>query len=321
MEITQLNNIIKSSKNILIISHINPDGDTLGSMFGLYSAIYDNFKKRANMLLMSPIPQTYAFLPYSDKAKDVSEYDMSREYDLVINVDVASDDRMFESAKLFKHAKCTVNIDHHITNPKYADMNFVSPKASSTGEVLFDLMKKMGWKISLNTARCIYTAILTDTGAFRFSNTSANTMSDIAELIEIGVIPSEIYKLCYETNDKNYVLFQAYCLSKAFFSSEDKVAYIPIYKKDMEKFNVNDDCTEGLAEKLRAIKSVEVSFIAKQVAPKATKISMRSEKVDVASVCAKFGGGGHKLAAGALIQSPIKETVDKVLHEINSIVL
>lgn len=89
----------------------------------------------------------------------------------------------------------------------------------------------------------------------------------------------------------------------------------------MEKFNVNDDCTEGLAEKLRAIKSVEVSFIAKQVAPKATKISMRSEKIDVASVCAKFGGGGHKLAAGALIQSPIKETVNKVLHEVNNSVL
>ena len=317
MEITQLDNIIKSSKNILIISHINPDGDTLGSMFGLYSAILDNFKKKPDMLLMSPFPLAYSFLPYSEKAKHVSEYDMSREYDLVVNVDVASSDRMFDSAQLFNRAKFTINIDHHITNNGYAKLNFVRPDASSTGEVLYDIIKSLGWKISLNTATCLYTAILTDTGAFRFQNTTRNTMSDIADLIGYGVNPSLIYKYCYETNSKNHVLFQAYCVSKAVFLNNDKIAYIQVYKKDMEKFNVPDDCTEGLAEKLRAILPVEIAFIVKQLAPKVSKVSMRSEIVDVSAICAKLGGGGHKLAAGVLLKSGIKDATDKILNEIN----
>lgn len=317
METSQLDNIIKSSKKILIISHINPDGDTLGSMCGLYSAIWDNFKKKPDMLLMSPIPQTYSFLPYCEKAKHISEYDTSREYDLVINTDVASADRMFDSAPLFNRAKFTVNIDHHITNNGYAQLNFVRPDASSTGEVLFALMKEPGWKISLSTATCLYTAILTDTGAFRFQNTSQNTMSAIAELIGIGVNPSLIYKYCYETNSKNHVLFQAYCISKAVFLNDDKIAYIQVYKKDMEKFNVSDDCTEGLAEKLRSILPVEIAFIVKQLSPKVSKVSMRSETVDVSAICAKLGGGGHKLAAGVLIKSGMKDATGKILKEIN----
>ena len=318
MDIVQLNNTIKSSKNILIISHINPDGDTLGSMCGLYSAILDNFKKKSDMLLMSEIPSNYKFLPNSKFAKHISEYDLSREYDLVINVDVASSDRMFEAANLFNRAGFTVNIDHHVTNNNYANLNFVYPEASSTGEVLFGLFSDLGWRISLNTAVCLYTAILTDTGGFRFQNTSANTMNVTAKLLEIGVIPSEIYKNCYESNPKNHVLFQAYCISKAVFIADDKIAYIPIYKKDMEKFNLTDDCTEGLVEKLRAISSVEIAFIVKQLSPKISKVSMRSEKADVASVCSKFGGGGHKLAAGALLKCGVKDTVEKILGEIGS---
>ena len=147
---------------------MNPDGDTLGSMCGLYSAIYDNYKKKPHMLLMSSVPENYKFLPNINKAKHITEYDKSREYDLVINVDVASYDRMFESEILFKKAKYTVNIDHHITNNEYADFNIVESSASSTGEVLYEIMSNLNWKISIDTAKALYTAILTDTGSFRF---------------------------------------------------------------------------------------------------------------------------------------------------------
>ena len=316
MEYVQLNDIIKSSKNILIISHLNPDGDTLGSMCGLYSAIYDNFKKKPSMLLMSKLPEVYTFLPYVLEAKHISDYDKSREFDLVINVDVASYDRMFESEVLFSKAKYRVNIDHHITNNGYADMNVVKPEASSTGEVLFDIMEDLGWKVSLNTAKCLYTAILTDTGSFRFSNTSSRSLEVVSKLVALGVRPSELYKYCYESNSKEHVLFQAYCISKAIFSSDNKIAYIIIYKKDMEKFNVGDDCTEGLTEKLRAIKPVEVAFIVKQLSANASKISMRSETAGVSEVCANFGGGGHKLAAGCMINSPVEDAAQKVLNEV-----
>ena len=317
----QLHDIIKSSKNILIISHINPDGDTLGSMCGLYSAIKDNFRKKADMLLMSKVPNVFKFLPYISEAKHISEFDSSREYDLVINVDVASADRMFDSSTLFYRAKFTVNIDHHVTNEKYAKMNFVTPTASSTGEVLYGLMKKMAWKISEQTAEALYTALLTDTGSFRFNNTTANAFKTAAALVDMGVSPSKIYKYCYESNSKEHTLFQAYCLSNAVFSEDGKVAYINIFKKDMEKFHVAEDCTEGLTEKLRAIQSVEIAFIVKQLSSTASKISMRSERMDISGVCAKFGGGGHKLAAGCLIKSSVEESAKKVLEEIKNLKL
>ncbi len=321
MDWIQLNDIIKESKNILIISHINPDGDTLGSMCGLYSAIKDNFRKKAEMLLMSKCPATFDFLPYIEEAKHISEYDKSREYDLVINVDVASDSRMFDSSILFEKAKHTVNIDHHITNENYAELNFVVPSASSTGEVLYSLMSKMKWKISLQSAKCLYTAILTDTGAFRYGNTSSTALKIAGSLIDIGVVPTDIYKACYETSSKELVLFQAYCITNAVFSEDNKVAYISVYKKDMERFKVGEDCTEGLAEKLRAIKSVEIAFIVKQISSTSSKVSMRSERADISKICAKFGGGGHKLAAGCLIKACVKETVRRVLEEVNNLKL
>ena len=321
MDWIQLHNIIKSSKNILIISHINPDGDTLGSMCGLYSAIKDNFRKKADMLLMSKCPEIFKFLPYISEAKHINDFDKSREYDLAINVDVASADRMFESAVLFQKAKHTVNIDHHLTNEKYGEYNFVSPEASSAGEVLYSLMSKMNWKISQKTAECLYTSILTDTGAFKYNNTTAAALKIAGNLVDIGVIPSDIYKYCYESNTKEHVLFQAYCLNNAIFSDDNKISYITVFKKDMERFNVAEDCTEGLTEKLRAIKSVEVAFLVKQISNTTSKVSMRSEQVDISKICTKFGGGGHKLAAGCVIKSGVKEAAGKILEEVKNLKL
>lgn len=316
MDCVQLNDIIKSSKNILIISHLNPDGDTLGSMCGMFSAIKDNFKKKADMLLLSKVPSIYEFLPYIGEAKHFDEYDKSREYDLVIDVDIAAYDRMCDAAVLFEKAKFTVNIDHHKTNDSYAKLNFVIPEASSTGEVLYGLMKEMGWKISLETAKALYTAILTDTGSFRFDNTGVKTFQYASELVDIGVKPSEIYKHCYESNSKELVQFQAYCLSKAIFEAENRIAYSVIYKKDIEKFNAGEDCTEGLAEKLRAIVTTDVAFLVKQIGTNISKISMRSKLLDVSEICAVFGGGGHKQAAGCVIKASPEDAARKILEEI-----
>ena len=163
MDYSKLNDIIKSSKNILIISHINPDGDTLGSMCGLYSAILDNYKKKCDMMSISKIPDVYSFLPHLNEVKNIEDYDKSREYDLVINVDVASLDRICDAKTLFDKAKFRVNIDHHKTNSAYGDLNFINPDASSTGEVLFNCFSEMGWRVNLDAAICLYTAILTTT--------------------------------------------------------------------------------------------------------------------------------------------------------------
>ena len=316
MDYSKLNDIIKSSKNILIISHINPDGDTLGSMCGLYSAILDNCKKKCDMMSISKVPDVYSYLPHLHDVKNIEDFDKSREYDLVINVDVASIDRIMDAKIHFEKAKFTDNIDHHKTNNAYGDMNYVNPDASSTGEVLFGCFNQMGWNINLDTAICLYTAILTDTGSFRFDNTKPSTFDAAAKLVEIGVQPSDIYKKVYESDSKTLVMFQAHCISKAKFLDNDKIAYTIVYKKDMEKFSAGDDCMEGLTEKLRAIVTTKIAFVAKEMKNGGTKVSMRSKFADVAEVCEVFGGGGHKFAAGCTIKAPVEEAARKILEEI-----
>ena len=318
MEYSKLNDIIKSSKNILILSHVNPDGDTLGSMCGLYCAVLENLKKKCEMAAMSKIPDIYLHLPHIKEVKNIDDIDKSREYDLVINVDVAAIDRVCDGKILFEKAKNTVNIDHHKTNSAYGKLNFIVPEASSTGEVLFGIFNVLNWKINLDCAICLYTAILTDTGSFRFDNTKPSTFECASKLVEIGVNPSDMYKKVYESDSKTLVMFQAYCLSKAKFLKDDKIAYIQVYKKDMEKFSAGDECMEGLTEKLRAIVTTHVAFVAKEMKSGGTKFSMRSKSVDVAKICEIFGGGGHKFAAGCTIKAPVEEAVNKVLKELES---
>ncbi len=316
MECIQLNDIIKSSKNILIISHLNPDGDTLGSICAMSEVIRENFHKECELLCVSKVPKTYEFLPNVSKIKTLEDVDVSREYDLVINVDVAAIDRIGEAKVLFDKAKFTVNLDHHKTNRGYADLNIINPEASSTGELLAGIFKKIGWKVSYETAVCLYTAILTDTGSFRFDNTTSDSLKAAADMVKAGVKPAEIYKKVYESSSKNHVLFQAYCVSKAEFCENDKIVYTTVYKKDIEKFNAPEDCTEGLTEKLRAIVTTEVAFVVRQINSSTSKVSMRSKNVDVAEICGVFGGGGHRLAAGCMIKGTVEESIKKILEEL-----
>lgn len=316
MEVLHLNDIIKSSKNILITSHVNPDGDTLGSMCGMYELINTNFKKKSDMLIVSKLPDKYTFIPNVKLAKHIEEIDKSREYDLVINVDIAAIDRICDGKILFEKAKHTVNIDHHKTNNSYAELNFVEGDASSTSEVIYAIAKDLNWEINRDTAVCLYVGILTDTGSFRFSNTTPRAMEFAAEMLKSGINPQEMFQHCYETYTKGMALCQAYCVDKAVFLDDDKIVYTTVYKKDMEKFNTDEEFAEGLTERLRAITSTCVAFVAKEMKNGGCKISMRSKSIDVAEICGIFGGGGHKFAAGCTMKSNVEESVKKILAEI-----
>ena len=316
MEVLHLNDIIKSSKNILITSHVNPDGDTLGSMCGMYELIKTNFKKKSDMLIVSKLPDKYTFIPNVKLAQHIEEIDKSREYDLVINVDIAAIDRICDGKILFEKAKHTVNIDHHKTNNSYAELNFVEGDASSTSEVIYAIAKDLNWEINRDKAVCLYVGILTDTGSFRFSNTTPRAMEFAAEMLKSGINPQEMFQHCYETYTKGMALCQAYCVDKAVFLDDDKIVYTTVYKKDMEKFNTDEEFAEGLTERLRAITSTCVAFVAKEMKNGGCKISMRSKSIDVAEICGIFGGGGHKFAAGCTMKSNVEESVKKILAEI-----
>ena len=314
MNICNLDDIIKNSKKILLLSHMNPDGDTLGSMCAMYSMIYNRFKIKSDMSIVSNIPYNYKFLPNIEKAQRY--FDKSLVYDLVITLDVASIERVLDSQVLFDKAKCRVNIDHHKTNPGFGDFQIIEPEASSCGEVLYNYFKTSNWKIDKDSAICLYTAIMTDTGNFKYENTSASAFRAVADLIDCGAVPNYIYKKCYETKTKNFVLFQNYCVNKAVFLNNNQIAYTTVYKKDLEKYQAGDDYTDGIAETLRAIDTTEVSFVAKEVDKKLTKISMRSKKIDVAELCGEFGGGGHTFAAGCTVKLSVKDAVKSILEKI-----
>jgi phosphoesterase RecJ-like protein len=285
-------------------------------MLGLYSAILDNYKKQADMIAVSKIPEIYKFLPNINLVKQIEDVDKSLVYDLAITVDVAAKDRIGDAEILFDKAKFKVNIDHHITNTNYADLNLIGAERSSVGEHLFFILESMKKQISLNTANCLYTAILTDTGSFRFDNTKQDTFLAASELVKLGVKVSKIYKNVYESDRRNLVQFQGYCLSKAEFLNNDKIAFITVYRKDMEKFGANDECFEGLTEKLRAIVTTEVAFVAKEMKSGNTKFSFRSKNVDVSKICEIFSGGGHKFASGCTINKKPEDAVKMVLDEV-----
>ncbi len=316
MNYTTLSDAIKSSKNILIITHVNPDGDTLGSMCGMYSIIEQNFKKKCDMMVVSKIPAVYEFLPNVEKIKCVDEFDTSRVYDLVINVDVAALDRICDGQIFFEKAVKTAHIDHHKTSSNYAGINIIKPEASSTAEVIIDISNELNWTLNYDAALALYVGILTDTGSFRFDNTSSTALKYAAQLVELGVKPSYVYPKVYESDSKTIVMFQAHIVSKAQFLDDDKIAYAVVYRKDMEKFGAGDDAMEGLTEKLRAVVTTQVSFVVKEMKAGTSKVSMRSKTIDVAKICEVFGGGGHTLAAGCTIKAAPDAAVKKILEEV-----
>ncbi|MBE7706017.1 MAG: bifunctional oligoribonuclease/PAP phosphatase NrnA [Cyanobacteria bacterium SIG30] len=310
--IKQIQEQINNAKKILIISHINPDGDTLGSMCALKLAIGN----KADMLIQTiPYPKTYSFLPKIDEAKNFDN--VQDIYDLVITVDVAAADRIIRNGrKIFDNAPSTINFDHHKTNPNFAKYNLVDANVSSCGEVLFNYFKATNTPITKEIATCLYVAILTDTGCFRYENAKPATFDAAKELIATGIDNADIAKKCYDSKAKEMVLLHSYCVSNAKFELGDKIAYVGITNNLMKKFNAKNEHTEGICETLRSIDSVQIAFVAKETGHLATKISLRSKVFDLTKITNRFSGGGHKNSAGCTINLPINRAIEEMLAEI-----
>ena len=215
--INKLVSVIKNSKNIVIISHVGPDGDTLGSMLGLRGILVQlDTAKKIDCVVTGRVPDIYKFLPDVHLIKNPDNEDLYSNYDLAITVDCASIDRIGDALKLFRNAKTTLNIDHHISNTKFADINFIEPESSASGQVIFKLIELLGVKLHKDVATNLYAAILTDTGGFKFDNTKPETFETAAELLRAGIDPGYIYKECYESKPLPMVELQARAVDQAF---------------------------------------------------------------------------------------------------------
>lgn len=310
---------IENAESIVIFSHVNPDGDTLGTMSALYQTIKNHFNKEAVMVKVGKVPDIYHFIPYLDKVKTPQDLDTKQNFDLAIAVDIAAKDRMADALPFFNNAKVKMNIDHHKTNNNYGDINFVRGDASCAGEVLFDIIEYLNLTPDSPTAVALYTSILTDTGGFKFENTKALTLQKAAKIIEYGANAALISRYCYESKPKPMVLLQANSLINAKFLENNKIAYVCLRNSDLQKFNAQNDHTEGIVEALRQIDTTEVSFVLKEVDENTTKVSLRSKTVDVSKVAEIFGGGGHTFAAGCTIRKPLNIACDKMIEEVKKI--
>lgn len=310
----KLKNVIKDANSIVVISHIGPDGDTLGSSFALYNMLKQiGPEKKIDTIVTGKMPEIYKFMPGSTEAKTTKDEGLYQNYDLAISVDCAALDRLGDALTLFKNAKATLCIDHHISNPAFADFNIIDHHASATGEIIFDILKELKLTLTKEIATDIYAAILTDTGGFKFDNTTPKTFLTASELLASGIDIKAIYKRCYDSKPINMIKLQAAALHNSKFISNNRIAYTCVDKKMMKEYNATDDYLDGISETLRQVDTVEVAMVLKQTIKGDTKISFRSNSVDVSKIAEFFGGGGHKLAAGCTVQKNIEETVRELL--------
>ena len=314
----ELRNKIENANSIIIFSHVSPDGDTLGSNLALRLMIEKYFNKKVDSVYVGMLPNIYSHLPDFHKFVDVQTIDKNKKYDLAIAVDVASKDRMVFGTPIFDNASFRVNIDHHKTNIGYGDINIIEGDAACVGVILHKIFKAWNLEISKDVARCIYTSLLTDTGGFKYENTTPETFMLAADLVRLGVSPTYEFRACYETKPQSMVQFQAYVVSNTVFYNSGKIAFSKITRSDMSKFGATDDFTEGIVEILRTSKNVEVAAILKETKEGYTKVSLRSKTLDVTPIVVDFGGGGHTFAAGCTIKKPIAIAFDKLLKRVQS---
>ncbi len=315
---SELKDKIANAESIVVFSHVNPDGDTLGSNLAISLMIEKYFNKKVDTVYVGTLPNIYSYLPSFDRFIDVQNLDRNKQYDLAIAVDVASKDRMVFGTQVFDNAKVKANIDHHKTNIGYADINIIDGDAACVGIILYKIFNAWNLEIPTDVARCIYTSLLTDTGGFKYENTTPETFMLAAELVRLGVSPTYEFRACYETKPQSMVQFQAYVVSNTVFYNSGRIAFSKITRSDMSKFNATDDYTEGIVEVLRTSKNVEIAAILKETKEGYTKVSLRSKTLDITPIVMDFGGGGHTFAAGCTIKKPIAIAFDKLLKRVQS---
>ncbi|MDE7298669.1 MAG: bifunctional oligoribonuclease/PAP phosphatase NrnA [Lachnospiraceae bacterium] len=282
-----------------IAGHIRPDGDCAGACFGLYNYLQENYNRsfdRAIDVYMTDLPESFAFLKNSNRA--IWDFEEERQYDLFIVLDCSSPDRLGGAEKYFRTAKRTLCIDHHISNSgSFADRLVLEPNFSSTCEVLFTIMEQD--RISPAVAEALYLGIVHDTGVFKHSCTSEQTMCIAGRLLSMGANSSRIIDGTFY--EKSYIENQILgrCLTESMLVLDGRVILSCLNHKTMELYGVVPANLSGIIDQLRVTRGVEVAVFIYELAPQEFKVSLRSNgEVDVSKTAVFFGGGGHRKAAG-----------------------
>lgn len=304
---------IKKGKTFLVSSHVNPEGDAVGSSLALALGMRQ-LGKDVTVYLPDRVPEIFRFLPSADKV--VSRLDGT--YDATFVVDCGQMDRLGREFNNIDEKGKIINIDHHPTNNGFGDINILEPGASATGEIVFDLLKAIPVVITIDMATNIYTAILTDTGSFRYSSATPRAFQIAGELVAKGVDPWGIAQRVYESYPAKRFRLLGEVLETLEVTSSRKVASLIVTQEMLDKTGADKELTDGFVNFARAVEGVEVAVLFRESGPGVCKVSFRSRgRCDVSQIAEVFGGGGHRNAAGCEIKGPLEEVKAKVLKAIN----
>lgn len=307
-----LQGVIDEAEHVLIVGHYNPDGDAIASTL-ILGRILHVWGKKFTMVNESRVPLRFLYLEGASEIRLADE--LQGTYSHVITVDCADIARVGECRLLFSEDVKIINIDHHKTNDQFGFMNFIDVSAASTTQILYNGITSLNIKIDVPLAEMIYTGLITDTGGFRYSNTTAHVMRISAELIEIGVDSFEIADKAIESITYEYVQLLQAALCSLKVSCAGQVAWIELSYQALEQFEDVD--TDGLVQYTRNIKGVEVGVFFKESGKEKVKISFRSKNYfDVATFAKQFGGGGHARASGCTVDGALKDVQALILAKL-----
>lgn len=312
-DLEQIAAVISESNRILILEHEKPDGDCIGSGLAL-ALVLSSLDKQAVLLSQDPHPATYDFLPGSDfhaTASTIEPEDINP--DLVVFLDCTDPERAGNALE-FAGSTTWINIDHHVSNSQFGDISLVDPDAAATGELVFFLLKTMGVQIDSDVATCLYVALVSDTGGFRYQNTSPRCFHVAAELIDLGANPSQVADYLYETRSLSSLLLLKESLHTLRMDKGGKLASIEVTAKMMEDVGAVYEDADEIINYPRSIAGVEVAVCFKENQERTgIHISLRSRsKVDVSEVAVSLGGGGHPRAAGVVLQGSLEQVKSRV---------
>ena len=296
-------NLIKSSDNIGVISHKNPDGDNIGSTISVILGVRENLNKNIFGIKVDNFPQNLLFLDTIDNIRETGEVD-----------------RPGEIGEFFrKRAKKTINIDHHKTNDYFGDLNYVFPNMSSTCEIVYNLFKDFNFKISKDIANALLVGINTDTYRFLYESSTSSTLRVCANLYDLGADKDYIYKKLYQNNIFEVEMLKNKLINRAKLYFDNKVAVIGMFESDFEGTDLTMDMVDDVVNYYRDINGFEVSILFKEMEKNVFKGSVRSKEfVDVSKVCGYFNGGGHTRAAGCIIDGDFESVVNLFLERLKS---
>ena len=315
-ELEKTRDVVLQHQRFLITTHINPDGDGIGSELALARFLQD-MGKEVTVVNATPTPRKYRFLDNSSAIRIFDDHGHLPEADAVFILDISRWERLGNMAQLIRtHPGIKICIDHHPVHGNFADINLICEDACASGELVLRLINSMGYSVTAQIAEPLYASILTDTGAFRFPNTSSQTHAAAAQLLSTGIRSELIYDQIYERCSPERVKLLGLALLDLEYLYSGRLAWMTITQSMLEQTGVEVEEVEGFVDIARGIRCVEASLLFIELPESRVKISLRSRgNVDVNCFASRFGGGGHRHAAGVLMQGALRDIIDKVLKQ------